>query len=335
MDSTEGLVQMKKVFLLLIGVLLLLAGCKDMEKNIKTIEINEGWQFRKTGDNQWYTAVVPGCVHTDLMANGLIKDPFYRDNEEKVQWVEEEEWEYQAVFLVDKELLQKENINIVFKGLDTYARVFLNNALLLEADNMFRQWQADVKPLLKEGENVLRVHFLSPVREALPLWKQLGYELPGGPKVMTRKPGYHYGWDWGPRLVTSGIWQPVYLQAWDMAKIESLQWIQKEITKEKALLTAVFDIRSTCPGTEEAVISIVHEDKNREKRLMRAVVQLDPGINRTSIEVEIENPKLWWTNEWGEPYLYHLKSRLKVGRRLMNEVSQKIGLRTLRRPKPF
>jgi beta-mannosidase len=327
--ATKEQQQMQKTLLLLIVVLLLLTGCKDREKNMKTMEIKDGWQFRKIGDSQWYTAAVPGCVHTDLMANGLMEDPFYRDNEEKVQWAEEEEWEYQAPFLIEKELLQKENISIIFKGLDTYARVSLNNNLLLQADNMFRQWKADVKPLLKEGENILRVHFLSPVKEALPLWKQLGYELPGGPKVITRKPGYHYGWDWGPRLVTSGIWQPVYLQAWDKAKIESLQWMQKKITKEKALLAADIEIHSTCPGPEEAVISIVHENNHKEKRLMRTVVQLVPGINRTAIEFEIEKPQLWWVNGWGEPYLYHLKGRLKVGGRLLDEVSQNIGLRTL------
>ncbi len=328
-ETTEVLVPMKKTLLLLISMLVLLTGCKEMEKNMKTIEIKDGWQFRKPGNNQWYPAAVPGCIHTDLMANRLMEDPFYRDNEEKVQWVEEEEWEYRTCFFVDKELLQKENIDIIFKGLDTYARVFLNHTLLLETDNMFRKWQAKVKPLLKEGENVLQVHFLSPVKEALPLWKQEGFDLPGGPKVMTRKPGYHYGWDWGPRLVTSGIWQPVYLQAWDWAKINTLQWRQKEITDEKALLTANFEILSTGRGPGKAVISIIHENKNQENRLRRAVVHLVPGLNRTSIEFEIKKPRWWWTNGWGEPYLYHLKARLEVGWQLMDEVSQKIGLRTL------
>jgi beta-mannosidase len=316
----------KKLFLLLTTAILILPACRGRyESNIKTIEIKEGWQFRKKEETQWFQAAVPGCVHTDLMINGLIDDPFYRDNENQVQWVEQEEWKYETHFLVNKKLLQKENIELIFKGLDTYAKVFLNDTLLLWTDNMFRQWRVEVKPLLKEGENYLHIHFLSPIKESLPPWKSLGYELPGGPKVMTRKPGYHYGWDWGPRLVTSGIWRPVLLKAWDKGRIESLQLVRGKITRERALVTAVFDIQSNI--REKAVVSIL--DEKEQKNLNRASLQLVPGFNRVSFTFEIENPKLWWTNGLGEPYLYHLKGRLKIGKRIMDEVSQTMGLRTL------
>ncbi len=316
----------KRLFLLLGAVLLMLLACRGRYKvNIKTIELNKGWQFQKKGEVQWHEAAVPGCVHTDLMANGLIEDPFYRDNENKVQRVEQEEWKYQTHFLVDKKLLQKENIELLFEGLDTYTKVFLNGTQLLETDNMFRQWRADVKPLLKEGENTLHIHFLSPIKEALPRWNRLGYELHGGPKIMTRKPGYHYGWDWGPRLVTSGIWRPILLRTWDRGRIESLQLVQEKITKEMALVTAIFDIQSST--RQEAIVAL--ENEKEQKTLNRASVQLVPGSNRVSFAFEIKNPKLWWTNGLGEPRLYHLKGRLKIGKRVVDEVSQKIGLRTL------
>jgi beta-mannosidase len=293
------------------------------------MEIHESWQFRQKGKkDEWHKATVPGTVHTDLVSSGMIENPFYRDNENKAQWVEQEEWEYKTQFHVDKELLQKENIELVFKGLDTYAKVFLNNTLLLETNNMFRQWKADIKSLLKEGDNYLYIHFLSPVKQALPRWQQLGYELPGGSKVMTRKPGYHYGWDWGPRLVTSGIWQPVVLEAWDKAKIESLQLVREEIHKQKALVTAVFEILSTT--RQEATAAVEKQTKQaKPKTLNQASVQLVPGKNRVSFTFKIKNPKLWWSNGLGKPHLYHLKGILKVGNRVMDEVSQKIGLRTL------
>lgn len=311
---------------LVVFCLFFAAGCGGKkEPNMKIMEIKDQWQFSKKGEDQWHNAAVPGCVHTDLMAHGLLDDPFYRDNENKSQWVEQEEWEYKTQFNADKKLLQKEKIELIFTGLDTYAKVFLNNTLLLQADNMFRQWKADIKPLLKEGDNYLYIHFLSPVKEALPHWKQLGYELPGGPKVMTRKPGYHYGWDWGPKLTTSGIWRPVYLHAWDNAKIESLQLIQEKITEESALVTAVFDIQST--ALQEAVVSV--EDQTEQKNLNTASVQLVPGVNRVSFTFEIKHPRFWWTNGLGKPHLYHLEGIVKTGNRVMDKVARKIGLRTL------
>lgn len=304
----------------------LLTGCGGEKESAMTIlEINNHWQFSKKGENKWYDAVVPGCVFTDLMAQGLLDDPFYRDNENTSQWVEQEEWEYKTRFNVDKKLLQKEKIELVFKGLDTYAEIFLNDTPVLRADNMFREWKIDVKALLKEGNNDLTVHFLSPVKEALPLWDRLGYELPGGPKVMTRKPGYHYGWDWGPKLTTSGIWRPVFLRAWNAVKIDSLQLVQTELSKKNALVTAVFDIQST--GTREAVVSI--EEVNEEKTLNRASVQLVPGTNTVSFTFEIEDPQLWWTNGLGEPHLYLLDGIVETADGVSENISQKIGLRTL------
>ena len=113
--------------------------------------MHTGWQFREAGKDTWYSATVPGCVHTDLLKNKLIEDPFYRDNEQKLQWIGKTDWEYQTTFNVTPEILARNNIELVFEGLDTYANVFLNGASLLNADNMFRTWRADCKRLLKAG----------------------------------------------------------------------------------------------------------------------------------------------------------------------------------------
>src|SRR5882724_483861 len=132
------------------------------------VPVQTGWQFRELGKDTWYSASVPGCVHTDLLKNKLIDDPFYRDNEQKLQWIGKTDWEYQTSFTIKPELLRREHLELVFEGLDTYANVFLNDQQLLDADNMFRTWRVDCKPALKSGLNTLRIRFRSPINEILP-----------------------------------------------------------------------------------------------------------------------------------------------------------------------
>src|SRR5436309_2672341 len=127
------------------------------------IAIATGWQFREVGKDGWHPAIVPGSVHTDLLNNKLIDDPFYRDNERRLQWIGKTDWEYQTTFNVTPEILERDNIDLVFEGLDTYANVYLNNESLLNADNMFRTWRTDCKRLLRAGANTLRIRFRSPI----------------------------------------------------------------------------------------------------------------------------------------------------------------------------
>lgn len=314
-------------------VVLIVPGCRCLDKGavMLTVELNDNWQFRQKDKDTWLSAEVPGCVHTDLLEHKIIDDPFYRDNENKVQWIDKQDWEYQTLFTADGDILEKENIALFFEGLDTYTQIYLNDTLLLKTDNMFRQWRADVKQHLREGENTLRILFLSPTRTAEPLYKALGYELPGGPKVMTRKPGYHYGWDWGPKLTTSGIWRPVYLKAWNTARIESLQFIQESLTDKSATLSAVFEIGGTAPlykgRARNAQVSV--RDQETNKIIGRADFQLAPGTNRVSFSFQIKDPKRWWTNGLGDPHLYRLEGLLKAGNQLLDHQSHAIGLRTI------
>src|SRR5438128_5580181 len=121
------------------------------ENNMPRIKIpvQTGWQFREVGKDTWAKAIVPGCVHTDLLNNKLIEDPFYRDNEQKQQWIGKTDWEYQATFKVGAEMLAVHNIELVFEGLDTYTDVYLNDRLLIKTDNMFREWRVDCKAFLR------------------------------------------------------------------------------------------------------------------------------------------------------------------------------------------
>ncbi len=140
--------------------------------------INQNWQFRQVGKTTWNPAKVPGCVHTDLLDHELIPDPYYRDNEKLVQWVETEDWQYKTTFDVDQTVFSKPNIALQFKGLDTYADVFLNDSLILRADNMYRSWTIDCKKLLKIKGNSLRILFHSAVNEGLRKAALHTYRLP-------------------------------------------------------------------------------------------------------------------------------------------------------------
>jgi len=305
--------------------------------NLVKIELNKDWQFHQVGKHEWMPAEVPGTVHTDLFKNEKIGDPFYRTNEQDQQWIDKMDWEYKTTFTLAADLLSKNNIRIIFKGLDTYADVSLNGKNLFSADNMFREWTADCKSVLKQGENILTVYFHSPVKVDVPKLEKLGYQLPAvndqlengglGDKkisVFARKAPYHYGWDWGPRLVTSGIWRPVYLEAWDGVRIENIQYVQNRVSKENADFTAVFEIESD--NEIAASLSISHQ----KKLLAELPVNLKKGLNKYPVNFEIKNPKLWWTNGLGEAFRYELTSQLKASKKLLDEDTQKIGIRIIR-----
>ena len=141
---------LKVIYLLVLGVVLM--SCQK-EANLIELEINQNWLFRDTGDTLWYRAEVPGYIHTDLMRNKLIPNPFYRMNEHELQWIDKKDWEYKTSFNVDENILEKNEVNINFKGLDTYADVYLNGSLIIKANNMFRQWTVEISSLLKQKIN--------------------------------------------------------------------------------------------------------------------------------------------------------------------------------------
>ena len=139
---------MRKIILFILLMLTaynLIYAMTEQEKSNMQKEIKSGWMFRQAASDKWYTAEVPGCVHTDLLNNHLIDDPFLGINEQKLQWIGEKNWTYQTVFDVENELLSKQNLSLIFKGLDTYADVFLNDSLILKAENMFREWKVEAE----------------------------------------------------------------------------------------------------------------------------------------------------------------------------------------------
>lgn len=289
----------------------------------RTIDVP--WEFRQVksaGDAAWYPAEVPASVHTALLKNKLIEDPFYRDNEEKLQWIEQEDWEFRCTFEVDAELLQKKHVEMVFKGLDTYASVYVNDSLVLEANNMFRTWTADVKKHLKPGANQLHIYFESPVKKVDADWKALGYELPGGIRTMTRKAQFHYGWDWGPRFVGCGILQKPTLRGWDDLLFENVFVTTLEYTPEKARMVARIRYRSDFSGP----VTFAFREGKRKSIENR---QLMAGVHEDSVTYDVDKPKLWWCVGLGEPHLYDFTIQVQRNGGLLDVANVRTGIRTV------
>ena len=294
-----------------------------------TCELNTGWQFRQCGKKEWFSADIPGCVHTDLIKHKLIDDPFYRDNENNVQWIDKQDWEYWLHFDLPVDISKKQHIALVCDGLDTYASVKLNNKEIIEANNMFHPWIVNVKSLLKETGNQLYIKFRSPVNEILPKLENGTNKLPAmndldvGTNPYTRKAAYHYQWDWGPRLITSGIWQPIRLEGWDEIKITDLNIITKKLENEKAELEVAISVLSEI--TDTAKIKLL-EDRNHTSIIKK--LDLKKGLNEVSYRFEINNPELWWPAGYGEQPLYNIQIEIETANDSASD-SKRIGLRTI------
>ena len=306
------------------------------DASVSRRDINDGWRFRQGRAEIWYPATVPGTVHTDLMANEIIEDPFFRLNERAVQWVDKEDWMYETMLTPTADELSAQNQDLVFYGLDTYADVYLNGSPILNADNMHRTWRVNIKDKLKPGENKLEVYFHSPIKIDLPKCDLYDYGFNTGPdqsqnggifdklvSIFARKAGYHYGWDWGPRLVTSGIWRPVVLETWNGPKIDDVQVIQNEVNGAKADLTLIAEVLSD--SDDNAKI----EFKADGESLASKEVALKKGLNRIEVAAQVKKPRLWWPNGLGEPYLYDFTTTVTAAAGSDNN-SQEIGLRSIK-----
>ena len=197
-----------------------------------SIELNKNWQFKNQKDLRWNKATVPGTVHTDLLANKIIADPFYGDNESRLQWIDKADWEYKTIFNVDANTFAKKNLELVFDGLDTYADVFLNGKLILQADNMFRGWMVNVRSIIKRTNNVLLIKFASAQNKVDSIAKaKLPLVLPDNNRVYVRKAQFQFGWDWGPKFVGCGIWKTIKLNGWNGVRIRPSFTIEKNNVK--------------------------------------------------------------------------------------------------------
>ena len=305
----------------LIVILLLCFGCQIKNDIPKAFELHDNWQFKKVNDSSWLSATIPGNVHSDLLDNKIIENPFIGDNELKLQWISDNNWEYKTLFSLNNQIFKKKHIELNFEGLDTYASVFLNDSLILKTNNAFRHWKVDVKPFLKQ-ENELRILFKKISKFENQEKSQLPYELPGGNRVFTRKAQFQYGWDWAPTLNTFGIWKGVYLKAWDDTIIDEVFIAQGQHSIEKATFYAELKISSQL-NSEAQILTEVNGVFFKEN------IGLHEKTMVYTIPITIENPKLWWPHNLGKPHLYDISFKVIVDGKVVDEKSVRHGIRRI------
>lgn len=322
---------------------------------VEHYSLNGTWQFRETatdpiaaddvgthsGTTDWHPATVPGAVQTDLMANGMIPHPFYRDNEAKLQWIGLGNWEYRKDFTITPAEMRRGHAEIVFHGLDTFAEVYVNGTHVLSADNMFRTWRVDVKAQLHAGDNTIRIAFTSPILKVLPQIQRLKYPLPAMAitpwskqfGVFTsnyvRKAPYNYGWDWGPRFVTMGVWRPAEIEFWDTARIDNLYVGQLDVSAAAANLSVDATVLADAAHPATAVLEYGIQPAHGHPLMttLRRTVTLHKGENHILFPLNIAHPARWYPLGYGGQPLYVFHVKLLTGGRSADSADAETGLR--------
>ncbi len=290
------------------------------------INLNGAWQLYQAGEKDSIAATVPGTVHTDLLAAGKIPDPYYRDNEARVQWIGKTDWTYSRHFTLDQTFLAHERVLLHCAGLDTLAEITVNHQSVGKTDNMFRTWEFDVKSLLVPGDNEIVIHFAAPVpyglkrleEHVLPNWNG----IKGGNWL--RKEQCNFGWDWGPNLVTCGIWRNIQLIGFNTARLADIHIRQDHTIPDQVTLRCQTQIERLSNTSLNMVITV--------KLDAAEVTQLEVPVtgDTAAAEITIHHPALWWPNGLGEQPLYEVSFSLRDASRQLDIQHKRIGLRTLR-----
>jgi len=314
-------------------------------------QLQAQWSFRMLPGNaqlkahpeagQWRPASVPGSVHTDLLAHKLIPDPYAGAPEAGLQWIGLADWEYQARFDVDAATLADAHAELAFEGLDTFAEVSLNDRALLRADNSHRTWRARVDGQLKATGNVLRIVFRSPITTLLPGVQAMPHRIAGNypspygdePRDamvgnFVRKPGYHFGWDWGPRYVTAGIWRPVQLESWNAQRITDVAVQTLALDARRADLTVAVEVDSAAARNLPLSVSLLDPD-GQVAATVKQTASLRAGQQVLSVPVTLDRPRRWWPAGHGEQARYTVRVVADAGTADEAEYRMRTGLRTV------
>jgi beta-mannosidase len=298
------------------------------DRKADRIDLCGQWMVSRAGTRERLAAVVPGCIHADLLRAGKIEDPFHRDNETKQFWVGESSWNYARTFEVPAALLACDRVCLVCEGLDTLSTVLVNGATVGSTDNMFRSWEFDVKAILKPGMNRIEIHFTSPLGR-----KDLTADPACSPatpmdlpmRTMVRKEQCNFGWDWGPKCLTCGIWRPIRIVAFNTARLAGVH-VRQSHSKAKAgavgLSVAVEAVR-TRAALLEALVEVCFEGRVLQSR------QVSVKNGRAEARFVIAKPKLWWPRGMGDQHLYQVKTTLLCGGEPLDVQVKRIGLRRL------
>lgn len=297
---------------------------------MQVFSLDGKWMVMREGDETGVPASVPGDVVADLLREKRIPDPFYRENEKDVQWIGESNWIYERRFNVSAALLREEQVLLQCDGLDTFASVEINGANVASTDNMHRSYAWDVKPLLRAGDNAIRITFKSvndytrKRQRQLPIRAQVGEGHPTAYPAWVRKEASNFGWDWGVILVTCGIWRSIRLVGYSVARIEDVS-VGQVHEKGRVKLNVACRVSDAAPRQLQVRAAVRYKGKT----IAEATGTARRGL--MSLELTVEKPDLWWPNGMGAHPLYEVKIELLDGETaVLDTQSKRIGLRTLR-----
>jgi beta-mannosidase len=301
-----------------------------------TLDLNGSWEFKAVDAYsmlppehqrvmQWMPATVPGTVHTDLMENKVVPDPFFGTNENDVQWVEGIQWLYRRSFNLPASLRDNESVQLRADGLDTYALIRVNGKEVGRTSNMFVGHSLDLKAVLRAGENSIEILFDSPAVRSKQMARKHGQlRVALQPhRVYVRKAQYSFSWDWGPKLTTSGIWRPIAIEA------SSHGYLSDPFVKVASL------------SARQSVVTVSAELKGRLRAGSKLCLVVEGGEWKTeqtvaargakaTIRIRIPNPRLWWPNGHGEQSMYTAHLSLLHGDETVHKLHVPFALRTVR-----
>lgn len=311
--------------------------------NCRFISLNDGWTIRSCEameeiaaavhlpdykEDGWLSAAVPGDVHTALLAQGVIEDPYYSTNDQACRWVETKTWVYRRRFDAPTSVAEAgdRRIFLDFQGLDTLAEVYLNGESLAKSDNMFVPLSLDVTGMLRDRDNVLVVRFDS-VTEAAKhkdvsrFWAKVNYE-----RIWFRKCAAHYSWDWSPRLVTAGIWRQVRLRLVEHGSIGHVYFRTLSLEDDGSAIVAIDTEITRSPG-EASALTVVYTLRRGGHTYRHEVASAEDGT--ASVHFRVERAELWWTSDLGTPCLYELDTQLLADGHVVDERRQEVGICTI------
>jgi beta-mannosidase len=303
---------------------------------VKKLDLNGQWYFRAVDaygllPQQWNEALelmpaeVPGTVHTDLLLNGIIQNPYYRLNELDLQWIDLVRWEYSRTVDVDAALLEEDVVFLVAHGLDTYAEIRCNGKKVAATDNMFVEQRFEIRKLLRVGMNKFEITFDAPTVRARMLERKHGaLEVALEPqRVYVRKAQYSFGWDWGPRLATSGIWRDICLEGFSQARLTHPHVRIRRIRTREALVEITATVERYRRASLQAHVIVNGGDASL------STTESVRG-NRLKVSFRVPNPRVWWPHGMGNQPMYHAIMSLRSGTEELQWLKIPFALRTIK-----
>ncbi|GKX32254.1 beta-mannosidase [Vallitalea longa] len=292
---------------------------------MEIITLNGNWKMKESHENTWLNAVVPGSVYLDLLNNGKIDDPFYRDNEYKIRDLSYNDYEYTREFNISNEILKEENILLCCNGIDTIADIYINDKLVKQTINMHCTYEIDIKEYINKGSNTIRIYIHSPLKytEAKHAEMEISRtphgSLPGISYL--RKAHCMFGWDWGPQLPDMGIWRDIFIKTYSKGCIDDVFITQDH---KDNIVSVNINVKKKQIKTSSTIkVNIKYQDK---------IIASDTVLSNNEYEkltLNIDDPKIWWPTGYGKQPLYSVEIHLENNKQILDSKRLRIGLRTI------